>query len=225
MRRFATVVKARPTDVVSETFRVMRDWFGLVRFFLGVENASAQGLRTLRRGVRREENHRAMRTLRDLGIYCCFNLLLFDPDTTLESLEENLAFLEEHADTPCNFGRVELYAGTPLLARMQAEVGAQGLHGLELRAADRGGGRVFQLAMLYFHPRNFETGPREPPHKHALQRRDHPTLPPSRLRSALARPRAGLSRRLGRDSVAGMRALVRVVRQGNRRRRRMPPPP
>ena len=48
-------------------------------------------------------------------------MLMFDPDTTLESVETNLDFIEYAADFPFNFGRVELYAGTPLLARMQAE--------------------------------------------------------------------------------------------------------
>ncbi len=217
MSRFATVVKARPTDVTPETFRVMRDRLGLVRSFLGVENASAQGLRTLRRGVRREENQRAMGTLRDLGVYCCFNLLLFEPDTTLETLEENLAFLEEHADVPCNFGRVELYAGTPLLARMRAESRCRGDYmAWDYALAEEPAQRVFELAMRCFPARNFEAG--------ALANR----LMGTRFDVETARhfhadvydPRwlehaRGLSRRLGRDSVEGTRALVRTVRQGD----------
>jgi hypothetical protein len=48
-------------------------------------------------------------------------MLLFDPDITVQSLETNLAFIRAAADFPFNFGRVELYAGTPLLQRMQFE--------------------------------------------------------------------------------------------------------
>ena len=43
-------------------------------------------------------------------------LLMFDPDTTLDSVRKNLVFFEYAAELPFNFGRVELYAGTPLLA-------------------------------------------------------------------------------------------------------------
>ena len=40
---------------------------GLFRFFLGIETDSLQGLHTLRRGVRPDQNHEAMRILADLG--------------------------------------------------------------------------------------------------------------------------------------------------------------
>jgi radical SAM superfamily enzyme YgiQ (UPF0313 family) len=109
--RIGTVVKARPTDVSPEIFRAARDRLGCIRVFLGIETDAAQGLRTLQRGVRQEQNHAALGILDDLGIYVCFNMLIFDPDTTLGSLATNLEFMEVHADHPWNFGRVELSAG------------------------------------------------------------------------------------------------------------------
>jgi hypothetical protein len=36
-------------------------------------------------------------------------------------LETNLCFSEQHAELPHSLSRVELYAGAPLLKRMQAE--------------------------------------------------------------------------------------------------------
>lgn len=154
--RFATVVKARPTDVDLEVFTVLRDRLKAIRVYVGIETDSEQGLKTLRRWVRPKQNHLAIDIVRQLDLYCCFNMLAFDPDTTLESLDINLDFMRHACDFPFNFGRVELYAGTPLLARMQAEGRARGdylqwdydLHDPDVE-------RVFSLAMAAFHERNF----------------------------------------------------------------------
>jgi hypothetical protein len=53
-------------------------------------------------------------------------IAIFDPDTTIDSIETNIAFIRHAAEFPFNFGRVELYAGTPLLARLQAEKRCRG---------------------------------------------------------------------------------------------------
>src|SRR6185295_9303867 len=116
--RFATVVKARPTDVDREVFSVLKHRLHCIRAYIGIETDADQGLRTLRRWAKSTQNHDAVEIVRELGLYTCYNLLLFDPDTTLESIETNLEFLRAAPELPSNFGRVELYAGTPLLARM-----------------------------------------------------------------------------------------------------------
>ena len=155
----ATVVKARPTDVTPEVFGAMRDRLGCIRTFLGIETATPQGLTTLRRNVSEEQNHLAMRVLDDLGIYVCFNMLIFDPDATVESLEANLRFMERYSDWPHNFGRVELYAGTPLLERMQAEGRCRGDYfGWDYNLANPQMDRIFRLAIQCFTPRNFAAG-------------------------------------------------------------------
>lgn len=157
--RVATIVKARPNDVTPEVFTAMRDELGCLRVFLGVESDAHRGLVTLGRKLDRAENHAAMRVLADLGLYVCFNLLLFDPDSGPAELEDNLAFLEAWGDSPCNFGRVELYAGTPLLARMQREGRARGDYlSWDYSLATPEMERVFRLAMRCFHARNFAGG-------------------------------------------------------------------
>lgn len=157
--RIATVVKARPPDVTPAVFQAMQRRLGLTRVFLGIETDAEQGLQTLERRVARQQNHEAMRVLRELGVYVCFNLLVFDPDTTLESLEANLAFMREHGDSPFNFGRVELYAGTPLLERMQREGRCSGDYlGWDYRLADAKVQRVFELTTRAFYARNFAAG-------------------------------------------------------------------
>lgn len=214
--RIATVVKARPNDVTPEIFTALRDRLGLTRVFLGIENDSTQGLSTLRRGVKREQNHAAMRTLADLGIYVCFNLLVWDPDTDFEALETNLAFMEAFADTPHNFGRVELYAGTPLLARMQREGRCQGdWMGWDYPLATPEMQRVFEIAMLCFHERNFAAGAAAnrlmgTRYDVEVARHFHPEIfDPAWLAEAKR-----LSRTLVLDSVQGMREIIAHVREG-----------
>ncbi len=70
---------------------------GLFRVFLGVESNAVAGLRTLGRGILREQNHEALRILESSGVHAAFNLLMFDPETTLEDLDDNMESLEAYA--------------------------------------------------------------------------------------------------------------------------------
>lgn len=216
--RFATVVKARPTDVEPEVFSVLKNRLHAIRAYIGIETDADQGLRTLRRWAKSKQNHRSIETIRALDLYTCFNVLLFDPDTTVESIETNLAFMEYAADCPFNFGRVELYAGTPLLARMQAEGRCRGDYmqwDYDLGSPEVE--RVFQLSMRAFGPRNFGVdalannlmGTR---FDVEVARHFHPDVfDPGWQAEAL-----DLSRALGLDSVRGMKAIVAHVRSATR---------
>ncbi|HEY3352349.1 MAG TPA: cobalamin-dependent protein [Polyangia bacterium] len=211
--RIATVVKARPTDVTEAVFRAMRDRLGLRRVFLGVETSAPQGLTTLRRWVPPEQNQAAMTVLRDLGLYVCFNMLLFDPDTTTASLATNLAFMEANGDMPLNFGRVELYAGTPLLARLLEEQRCSGDYlGWDYAIADPTAQRVWTLALACFHRRNFAGG--------ALANRLMGTrfdvevcryFHPEAFEDAFLDEGRALSRTLTADSVSGLREILDFV--------------
>ena len=213
--RIGTVVKARPNDVTPEVFTALRDRLGLTRVFIGIENDSTQGLKTLRRGMRRDQNHNAMKVLSELGIYVCFNLLIWDPDTDFEAFETNLAFMEEFAESPFNFGRVELYAGTPLLHRMQQEGRCHGdWMGWDYSLASREMQRVFELAMLCFKERNFSG--------HALANRLMSTrfdvevarhFHPETFEAAWLAEAKCLSRTLALDSVDGLREIVTFVKE------------
>lgn len=60
------------------------------------------------------------------------------------------------AECPSNFGRVELYAGTPLLARMLAEGRCYGdWMQYDYQLATPEVSHVFALSMQCFMPRNF----------------------------------------------------------------------
>ncbi|HYQ04474.1 MAG TPA: cobalamin-dependent protein [Polyangiaceae bacterium] len=153
---FATVVKARPTDVDPTVFEILRRRLRCIRVYIGIETDADQGLQTLRRWSPARQNKKAIEVARSLDLYTCFNLLLFDPDTTLESLRTNIAFMRYASEYPSNFGRVELYAGTPLLARMQAEGRTSGDYlQWDYQLATPEVERTFELAMACFLPRNF----------------------------------------------------------------------
>lgn len=214
--RIATVIKARPNDVDPEVFRAMRDRLGLTRVFVGIETDTLDGLVTLRRAVKPGRNAEALRTLEGLGIYVCFNMLVFDPDARVADLETNLDFMDQHATEPHNFGRVELYAGTPLLARMQAEGRAFGDYaGWDYRLADPWIQRVYDLFLRTFVPRNFEGD--EPVTRLMgtrfdveIARRFHPdAFDPLWLESA-----KDLARALNADSTAAMREIIAFVQGG-----------
>lgn len=213
--RIATVVKARPPDVTRPVFEALQRRLGLVRVFLGIETDAEQGLQTLERRVAKRQNHDAMRVLEELGVYVCFNLLVFDPDTTLESLETNLTFMRDYGEHPFNFGRVELYAGTPLLARMQREGRCTGDYlGWDYTLASPPMQRVFELAVRAFYARNFAAG--------ALANRLMGTrfdvemcrhFHPGAYRPGwLARARA-LNRALALDSVGALERIIAHARR------------
>jgi anaerobic magnesium-protoporphyrin IX monomethyl ester cyclase len=154
--RIAIQVKARPDSINEEVVDCLVE-LGLFRVFLGVESNAVAGLRTLGRGIRREQNHEALRILEAAGIHTSFNLLMFDPETTLQDLTDNADFLDDYARFPLNFGRVEAYTGTPLEIRLRDTGRLTGDYwGHSYQIADPRAEAAFQLFKSVFIPRNFE---------------------------------------------------------------------
>ncbi|MFZ5443739.1 MAG: hypothetical protein ACOZQL_27280 [Myxococcota bacterium] len=183
---------------------------------MGIETDADQGLETLQRWARSKHNHAAMAEVERLELYTCFNILVFDPDTTLASLDDNLAFMERYAHHPFNFGRTELYAGTPLLARMQAEGRARGdWLQWDYSMADERVERVFSLASRAFEERNF--GARSLANTMMGMRFDLEVVRhfhPSAFRKDWLDEARGVSRELGLDSVRAMRRIIERVTSG-----------
>lgn len=216
---FGVIVKARPNDVDREVFTVLRDRLHALRIYVGIETDSDQGLVTLQRHVDSRHNHAAIATLRELGLNASFNMLIFDPDTTIASLEHNIAFMAAHTDFAFNFCRTELYAGTPLLQRMLDAGRARGDylgHDYTLRTPEVQ--RVFELSMQAFGPRNFGGGAL---HNDIggwrLQLETVRHFAPDVFRPGWRDEFSALQRRLGDDTVAGLQEIVAHV-CGPRRR-------
>jgi radical SAM superfamily enzyme YgiQ (UPF0313 family) len=151
----ALVVKARPDDVDQKVFRVLRE-IGLLRVYLGVEAGSTQGLRVLGRGVDLDQNRAALEWLRAQGVYTCFNMLVFDPESTMAGLQESFAFLRQYADVPMNFCRAEIYVGTPLQAKLAREGRLVGdAFGWDYAIREPAAERAFRIFARAFLDRNF----------------------------------------------------------------------
>jgi radical SAM superfamily enzyme YgiQ (UPF0313 family) len=214
MGPFATVVKARPTDVDPKVFDVLKHRLHCIRAYIGIETDADQGLETLRRWSPAKQNRKSIDLVRALDLYTCFNILLFDPDTTLEDIETNIAFFRYAAEFPSNFGRVELYAGTPLLHRMQQENRVRGDYmqwDYDLGSPEME--RTFSLTMAAFHERNFGVnalsnrimGTR---FDIEVARKFHPEV----TRPEWIREGKELSSILARDGADGLEAIVQFVR-------------
>jgi radical SAM superfamily enzyme YgiQ (UPF0313 family) len=151
----AMVVKARPDDVDEKVFSVLEE-IGLLRVYLGIESGSTRGLKVLGRGVDMQDNRRALAFLRQRDIYTCFNMLVFDPESTIGTLRESFGFLREIPTVPMNFCRTEIYVGTPLMTKLEREKRLIGdAFGWDYAIRDPRAERAFRIFARVFLDRNF----------------------------------------------------------------------
>jgi len=111
--KVAIIGKARPDCVTPELAKELAA-LGVMRSTWASENASQHGAGDLRRGTQGAHVREALAACREAGIFVCYNLLVFEPDTTLDDVRENVRFIRDHASHPMNFCRAEPYYGTPL---------------------------------------------------------------------------------------------------------------
>ena len=153
--QIAIAVKARPDSITEESIAVL-DELGLFRVFLGVENASENGLRNLNRKQTVGQILNALRILNDFDIHVAYNLLMFEPDTVLEEILINLRFMERHNENPFNFCRAEAYPGTGLETKLLREGRLLGdAFGYDYRLKDARSEAFHQIANYAFFDRNF----------------------------------------------------------------------
>ncbi len=148
-------VKARPESVTDEVARAARE-MGVVHVFLGIENASDERLRYLGRTHTHTHNLSAVRILEQNGIRPSFNLMLLDPDCTLEDVATTMDFAASVPHLPWNVCRTEIYAGTPLLRRLRDEgrlTGDYRSFGYEMR--DTRAETMFRILRVSLHERAF----------------------------------------------------------------------
>jgi anaerobic magnesium-protoporphyrin IX monomethyl ester cyclase len=151
----AIAIKARPDSINPAAMAVLDD-LRVFRVFLGVENASERGLLNLNRKCTRQAIEDALRILNDLDIHVAYNLLMFEPDATMDDLLINLRFIERHIDNPFNFCRAEAYAGTGLEMKLRKDGIISGDYfGFDYRIKDRQVEVYHQIANYAFFDRNF----------------------------------------------------------------------
>jgi radical SAM superfamily enzyme YgiQ (UPF0313 family) len=153
--KIAFAIKARPDGVDEEIFLSLTE-LGLFRVFLGIEAGSPQSLKQLGRRQTLEQNERALEIMNRLDVHTAFNLLIFNPDSALEDVAENVRFLRRHPDNPMNFCRTEIYAGTPLEKKLRHEGRLLGDYwGWDYTIADPRTEMAFELVFAAFRSRNY----------------------------------------------------------------------
>ena len=205
----AIVVKARPDDVDPKVFDVLED-IGLLRVYLGIESGSTRGLKVLGRGVDMKDNRRALAFLRSRDVYTCFNMLVFDPESTVSSLRESFEFLREVPTVPMNFCRTEIYVGTPLMTKLEREGRLIGdVFGWDYVIRDPRAERAFRIFAKAFLDRNFRcdglmnTTLGLGYHLHLLRH-----FYPRAMSTELRRLADDTTRRVNLDSVSRMLAIL-----------------
>ena len=113
-------VKGRPETITDAVCRALVE-MGVIHMFLGVESASAERLDYLGRTHEPDDNANALAICRAHDIVPSFNFMLFDPDCTLKDIRQTLALADHHIDLPWNVCRTEIYSGTALRERLEAE--------------------------------------------------------------------------------------------------------
>ena len=152
----ALIGKCRPDSVTPELMRELRA-LGVIRLYVGVENASQRGADHLGRKTQQAYVDEALKACREAGIFVCYNLLIFEPDATLADLRENVAFMRRNAHHPVNFCRAEPYVGTPLHADVAARQDLGGSYlGFNYRIDDDDTELVFRVCSAAFRQRNFD---------------------------------------------------------------------
>jgi radical SAM superfamily enzyme YgiQ (UPF0313 family) len=94
---------------------------GLIRCFVGVELASDEELRSFGRGGDLGHALASMQRLQDRGVVTTCNMMLLHPHSTPETLARGIDFLEGLGAASFETTQMEIYFGTKLHQRLQAE--------------------------------------------------------------------------------------------------------
>jgi len=109
-------INCRADAVERELFIRMRD-AGLYFVYMGLESGTEEGLETLHKQITVEQNIRAVKLLKSIGLKFEYGFMLLDPSSTFDSVRENLNFLRTIVGDGCSpvtFCRMLPYDGTPI---------------------------------------------------------------------------------------------------------------
>ncbi len=210
----AMIGKCRPDSVTPELMRELRK-LGVIRLYVGVENASQRGADHLRRRTQQSHVDRALSACREAGIFVCYNLLIFEPDARLDDVRENIAFMRRNAAHPVNFCRAEPYIGTPLHADVSARQDLGGSYlGFNYRIEDDDTELAFRVCSAAFRQRNFDAqgvANRNMGLGYSLKIVEHFYEDPDGRRTALSRRTAALTRAITVETADLLEEALELV--------------
>lgn len=210
----ALIGKCRPDSVTPELMRELRA-LGVIRLYVGVENAAQRGADHLNRKTQQAWVDQALAACREAGIFVCYNLLLFEPDATITDVRENIAFMRRNAHHPVNFCRAEPYVGTPLHQDVSTrqELGGSYL-GFNYRIEDDDTELAFRIASAAFRQRNFDpqgVANRNMGLGYSLKILEQFYEDPDGRRTALSRRTAALTRAISMETAGFLEQVLDLV--------------
>ncbi len=116
-------ISCRVDDLDSDYIQKMKQ-AGLVSIYIGIESVSDRELKTLNKGYSAKDVYRAVDMLHEVGMPFEFGFMLLTPDSTTETVEENIDFLQfmsENGDALVHFCKMAPYAGTAIQGRLRQE--------------------------------------------------------------------------------------------------------
>ena len=126
-------INCRPDEIDAELFAQMLD-VGLFLVYLGLEDGTDSGLQLMNKRLAVETSLAAVNNLKRIGIEYDFGFMLFHPETTTQSILNNLEFLYEicgDGSSPVTFCKMLPYAETQIEQRLKREGRLKGKPGFE----------------------------------------------------------------------------------------------
>jgi len=126
-------IQCRADDVEADLFSHLKE-AGLRRVFIGIESGVQEVLDRFEKGVTVAQNLEALETLKRLGLNMAIGFIMFDPDTKLEDLVENVNFLKragvlgDKQATIDMLNRLQIFAGTPIEEALLRKVKLRGTY-------------------------------------------------------------------------------------------------
>ncbi|MBU1131491.1 B12-binding domain-containing radical SAM protein [Patescibacteria group bacterium] len=110
----------RSNDIDVEVARLMKQ-AGFERVLIGIESANPAVLRLFRKGESLQTIRQSVEILQQVGIDIVPGFMIFNPYTTIETLEVDLDFLETYGFMPTLSKSLRIFDGTPLQEIMASE--------------------------------------------------------------------------------------------------------
>ena len=116
-------ISCRVDDIDGELIEKMKE-VGLASVYIGIESGNNRGLKTFNKHYTVDKIYKSLSTLHDLKMPFEFGFMIFNPDSTMVSVKEDIAFLKEigrDGQTVVNFTKMVPYAGTQIARRLEDE--------------------------------------------------------------------------------------------------------
>lgn len=114
--RINWATQMRVNTVDEETLKLLKE-SGCTCISYGIESASNTVLKSMKKAITVEEINRALELTKKAGITIQGNLIVGDPGETIETIRENVEWLNKHPEYDIAFGNIMIYPGSELYFR------------------------------------------------------------------------------------------------------------